>query len=220
MKLNLPIYRQAKESVDCGPVCLKMLLEYYGIKLSLKKLKSKIRVYKDGIYTAQLADFFLKNNFNVEIVTLNPKLFTKRDEKKKNIDLVSHFQKLLTDKETSKKLKEDDKRGIKYFIKFVKNKGKIKIKIPDEKDLKTEIKNKRPVIAILTTNFLLGKKPRFNLHYNVVTGIDKKYVYVNDPLWDYRGGKHRYLIKDFLFGLYASSYPYVGDGSLMKIKKK
>lgn len=218
MKLKVPLHKQAKESVACGLACLKMLLEYHKVKTSMKELKSKIKLYKGGAYSLQLANYLISKGFDVEIITLNPKLFTKKDENKK-IDLIKRFSYLLH-KKKGKKLKLLDRIGIKHFIKFVNNQGRIKIKIPDKKDIATEIKNKRPLLALLTTSFLKGDKPVFNFHYNIITGIDKEYVYVNDPLWDKRGGKYKYRIEDFFFGLYSSNFGCVDNGCLIKIKKK
>jgi len=70
----------------------------------------------------------------------------------------------------------------------------------------------------MTTNFIYSDKPVFNFHFNVVTGIDDNYVYVNDPLWDGRGGKNKYTITEFLYGLYASAYGDLDNASLIKIK--
>lgn len=72
----------------------------------------------------------------------------------------------------------------------------------------------------MMTNFLYGKDPIFNFHLNVITGIDENYIYVNDPLWDERGGKKKYKKKDFFYGLYASAYADLDNASLMIIKSK
>ena len=73
---------------------------------------------------------------------------------------------------------------------------------------------------MITSNFLLFDKPIFNFHFNLITGIDETHIYVNDPLWDYRGGKHKYLINDFMYAIYASAYGDLDNASLMKIRKK
>jgi len=71
----------------------------------------------------------------------------------------------------------------------------------------------------MTTNFIYGKEPKFNFHFNIITGIDDKYVYVNDPLPDSRGGKKKYTKKDFFYGLYASAYGDLDNVSLLLVRK-
>jgi uncharacterized protein YvpB len=113
-----------------------------------------------------------------------------------------------------------------HFLEFVKYGGKIKIAIPVAKDVEKEIEQKRPVFAITTTNFLTDfklktgpKKSQFNSHFNIVTGIDGKFIYVNDPLPDKRGGQQKYKISDYFFGIYANAYSAADNASLMLIKK-
>ncbi|HIH39222.1 TPA: hypothetical protein HA219_00645 [Candidatus Woesearchaeota archaeon] len=105
-----------------------------------------------------------------------------------------------------------------HFIGFIENGGKITSRIPCREDVQEEIDSKRPLCALMTTNFIYSDKPVFNFHFNVVTGIDDNYVYVNDPLWDGRGGKNKYTITEFLYGLYASAYGDLDNASLIKIK--
>jgi uncharacterized protein YvpB len=58
----------------------------------------------------------------------------------------------------------------------------------------------------------------FNFHLNIITGIDEENIYVNDPLQDI-GGKKSYSIKDFFFGLYASTYGNLDNGCLIVVKR-
>ena len=76
-KLNVPIILQDKESVACGLSCLSMLLNYYGIKKSVSEIKKHIKVYDEiGTYVPQLGKYLIENGFEVEIITMNPHLFT------------------------------------------------------------------------------------------------------------------------------------------------
>lgn len=214
MRLNVPLIRQAKDSRDCGIAAICMIFCYYGSSSSVSNLKKRIEVDEYGTYAPQLGSFLIKNGFDIEIVNLNPRLFT-RQSIGNSKDLISHFNKVLKKCKTRR-----DKKVIKYFIKFLNDGGKVIVKIPDKNDIMAEIKNKRPVVALLTTNFLLGNNPKLNSHFNVITGIDKNKIHVNDPLPDLRGGKHSYPIEDFFFGLYASSNGDFDNGSLIKITKK
>ncbi len=120
-----------------------------------------------------------------------------------------------------KKTKKDSvRKPLRFFKEFTQAGGKLTVKVPTIEDIKEELNNNRPLIALITSYFLLSSKAEFNFHFNVITGLDKKYIYVNDPMWDFRGGKHRYEINDFMYAIYASAYCDLDNASIMKIKKK
>ncbi|HIH31759.1 TPA: hypothetical protein HA235_03565 [Candidatus Woesearchaeota archaeon] len=50
MKLDVPLIRQPKGSVDCGIAGLAMIMKYYGSNVSFEKLKNEISVDKIGTY--------------------------------------------------------------------------------------------------------------------------------------------------------------------------
>lgn len=210
--MDVPLFRQPKKSADCGPVTLQMLLHYYGKKKSRKQITNEIKVFDVGTYAQQLGMYLLKKGFQVTLITLNPRLFLRNDQKIKKKELLKRFENLAKN--------EKLKRGADFFVKYIEKGGKIVPKIPELEDIEKEIQSGRPVIALMTTNFMKGKKPDFNFHYNLVTGIDEKYVYVNDPLWDHRGGKNKYTRTEFLYGLYASAYGEADNASLILARKK
>jgi len=211
--LNVPLIIQPKNSRDCGIAGIAMLLKYYGKKTSFKEIKKDIPTDKVGTYAPQLGSYLIRKNFNVEIVTMHPALFTKKDKIMSQKEILARF-KAMHKKSTS----AQNKKVLKYFIEFMELGGKIKVKIPSKEDITKEIKQKRPVCAVLTSNFLNGSKAGFNFHLNLVTGIDNKYVYVNDPLPDNRGGKNKHSISDFLYGIYASAHADLDNACLIKVR--
>jgi len=215
MKLNIPIETQKKGSRDCGIVSLLMVFRYFGIRKSLQDIQKELKVDKVGTYAPHIGAFMLKNGFSVELITQHPGIFTIQDRGKSQKEILHRMKGLLQKEE-----KDQNKKVLKYFIGFLESGGKIKVKIPGADDIRESLKNKSPLIALLTTNFLTEKNPEFNFHYNVVTGIDKNFVYLNDPLPDQRGGKKKCGINDFLFGLYAASYGDLDNGSLLKISRR
>jgi len=216
MKLNVPLIKQKEGSEDCGLACLSMLLKYYNIQKSVSELKKHIKVYKGiGTYVPQLGKYLIENGFDVEIITMNPYLFTKKFGNKSQEDLITYFKSL-----SSKNKKENFKKGLGFFEEFIESGGKLTVKIPTVEDIKDEISQGRPMGALITSNFLLFDRPIFNFHFNIITGLDKTHIYVNDPLDDYRGGKHKYPINDFMYAIYASAYGDLDNASIMKIKKK
>ncbi len=217
MKLKVPLFRQKKDTNDCGIVGIQMILHYYGDNISYEELKSNLKTDNIGTYMPQLGVYLLKKGYEVEIVTLNPKLFTLSDKgKEKDLEFILERFEMLKNNSKS----EQDKKTIDYFVEYLKVGGKIKIKMPSKEDIDEEIKQNRPVCALLTTNFLYGEKPVFNFHFNVITGLENDKIYANDPLWDERGGEKVYNIDEFFYGIYASAYGDLDNASLLKIKKK
>ncbi len=215
MKLDIPLETQKKGSLDCGIISLLMVFKYFGIKKSFIEVQKELKVDEVGTYAPQIGTFMLKNGFSVELMTQHPGIFTIIDRGKSQKEILHHMEELLQKEE-----KDQKKKVLKYFIEFLKNGGNVTVKIPGVVDIKKSIKQRSPLIALLTTLFLTEIEPEFNFHFNVVTGIDKDFVYLNDPLPDNWGGKKECNINDFLFGLYASSYGDLDNGSLLKISKK
>jgi hypothetical protein len=215
MNLDVPLVTQKKDSVECGLAGILMILKYYGVKKTYEELQREIKTDETGTYSPQLGSYLIGLGFDVEIVTLHPKLFMLADKNLTQEEILQRFN-LLHERVKSPK----DKENIEKFTEFMKKGGKIKVKIPMIEDVKEEIDQKRPVCALLTSNFLSGKQPIFNFHFNIITGYDDKNIYVNDPLWDERGGKKKYAIQDFFYGLYASAYGDADNASLMKVKKR
>ena len=88
-------------------------------------------------------------------------------------------------------------------------------------DVHEEIKHRRPLITLLTSKYLRATKPDFNMHFNAITGIDKKYIYINDPSGNpQHGGRHKFKIEDYFYGIYASAFGGADNAALMKIRKK
>lgn len=191
MKLKVPMVKQ-KRSGDCGPACLAMLMKYYSFDTSVSRVNKELgNDGWQGMSPFKLGSYLLSKLLDVEIVTFDATVLVKADEGKKLPGLLKRIGKVAYFYEEQAKLMGE----------FAKSGGSIKFRIPTLDDLAEEIASNRPVIVDLTNRFVLGKDPRFNLHFNLVTGIDDKYVYVNDPFY----GGVEYSLNDFLFGVYASS---------------
>lgn len=216
--LNVPLVQQAEGSVDCGIASATMIAKYWGLDLAFADIQKKLKVDKYGIYCPQLALFLLKEGFNVSIVTFNPAIFISKNTGMGGKELKKHFEKLLTIKLTG--VESPPKRTIRFFLKLLEAGGKIEVRIPTEGDIRKEIKSGNPPVVSATTRFLTAKEPRLNYHFNVVTGMDKDHIYVNDPAWGERGGRHKHKISDFVFGMYASVAGGVDNPSLIRIHRK
>ena len=212
--IDVVMIRKPKDSVFCGIACLKMILEYYGIDISFDKLKNEVKPDSLGTYAPQLGSYLIKNGFDVEIVSMHPALFTNKDKCKNSDEIMVRLNGL------SDCLKsERNKKALRYFIDFLKIGGTIKVKSPCKDDISGEINEKRSVLALLTSNFLVGAKPNFDFNFNVVRGIDDKYVYVNDPSRNEHGGKQKHIVADFIYGVHASSYGDMDNGCLIRVMR-
>ena len=196
---------------------MAMILKYYKISFDYKKLKKGLGVFSYGTFTPQLGLYLLRQNLKVKIVTLHPALFNIKSRFKNSKEIVKHFEKIAPKFKSSL-----NKASVKFFLEFLKEGGEIIPKIPDLKTIQSEIIKGRPLISALTHWFLFNSKlnPRFTLHFNVVTGFDKNYIYVNDPDWGKPfGGKHKHKIKNYLFAIHASAQGATDQAALMLIQK-
>ncbi len=214
--LQVPLIRQAKESSDCGPASLAMILEYYKIDYDFEKMKKELGVYSWGTVTPQLGNYLLTRGFAVEIVTMHPLLFSLHMQFSSTSDLKNHLESLRNSMK-----KEDDSIALDHFIAFINHGGILTPRVPTLEDVEQEIAAKRPVLAPITHWFLhkSNMPPRFSIHFNVITGIDNANVMVNDPDWgDEFGGKHEIDRDAFLYAMYASAKGGIDDACIMKIK--
>ena len=216
MNLDVPVVIQEENSEDCGIASISMILKYYGMGRSIEELKKEIKVYKGtGTYAPQIGEYLINQGFDVEIVSLNPHLFTNQFKEKSQEEIKEYIEEL-HENISNEKFKEQ----LRLFIDYFKAGGKLTVKLPTIKDIEEELELGRPVGAILTSNFLLHDKAGFNFHFNVVTGFDEENVYANDPLPDQRGGKKKYKKEDFMYGIYACAFGDLDNASIIKIRKK
>jgi len=223
MKLNVPLIRQPKDSVDCGIAVVTMLLNYHGVEKTFEEVKKDITTDEVGTYAPQLGEYLTSQHFSVDIVLRNPLLFTKSEENLDKKSLVEKFNRLQHSGINTHNLKV-----INYFNKFLKwPQNKVTVKIPDENDIEEEINIGRPLIAFLTNAALykenIAEKHKkdfsYTFHSVVITGLEDDKVFVNDPYAEEYGGTKEYPIEDFLFAMYSSSLGDLDNGSLIKIRK-
>ncbi|MBS3172355.1 C39 family peptidase [Candidatus Woesearchaeota archaeon] len=213
-KLEVPVVFQPEGTKYCGPAGLSMIFKYYGLNIPFEQIIKDLEVDTVGTYAPQLGLYLIKHGFDIEIITLHPTLFTKNDYLMNQEEILLRIEDLF-----NKTKLEQNKKTLNYFIEFLKSGGKIKVKIPSKEDIIEEIKYNRPITALMTTNFLNYNEPKFNFHFNVITGIDNEFVYVNDPWPDNTNGKKKHKINEFFYGIYASAYADLDNACLIKIKK-
>lgn len=197
MKLKVPLFKQPKNSVLCGPTCLKMLYWYYGERLDLEDIKKEMRMYNWGTLITELGRSLLKHNFNVALTTFNTRWFPNTFKSMSSNDLKRYIIKKM---HTSKK----QKRLLKSMVSFIEEGGKLKVDIVTEKDIKKAIKSKNPPIICIDNKVLFGKKPGKRGHFVIPVGINKDKIVINDP-HSKNGGIKSYDKNKIIFALYSWS---------------
>jgi len=112
-----------------------------------------------------------------------------------------------------------NKLALKYFIKFCNQGGKINVEIPSAKIIENAVSEKQPVISCIISSVVLADKPGVDYHFDLVTGFDEENFYLNDSIWDYRGGKKKILKEDYLYGIYSSAVGSLDNACLITISK-
>ena len=221
-KLKIKPILQEERSVECGIVVLAMLHSYYKTGKSIADLRKEIKTYRIGTYAPQLGQQLINSGFDVEIVTRNPLLVEKSDEKLSQQKLLLKFEEKL------KKFRSKDNKslGLNYFVSFMKSGGKLRVKIPDFDDIKSEIDEGRPVIAFLTNAALyqkniaeiLRKDFSYTFHAVLITGVSGDRVFLNDPYWGEEGGEKKYSSNELFYAMHSSILGDVDNGSLIKVR--
>ncbi len=214
--LDVPLFTQDKDSMDCVIASVRMILKYYGVDKTVDDIKRDVYVDpKEGVIMPQVGSYFLDNGFDAEIITMNPMIIARKSRDKTQTELMEHFRQIAPTAETA-----IGKKAIEYFVEFMEKGGIVTIRIPSIKDITDEIMNERPLIAFVTTGFLWNDKPDFNFHANVVVGIGDGFVKVNDPKWDLSGGRHTYPVDEFMYMIHSTAHGGEDAASIMLLKKR
>jgi hypothetical protein len=141
-KLNVPLLLQAPGSADCVPVCVQMVLEYFGIQRDLSSLQKKLKYNEMGTSAYDNGSLLLDEGLKVTAITAHPGLFP--PDVAKGVKTQQDIVKIIKAKATKV---PRYKSVLKTFEKFLSKGGKVKIEIPNEKHIRKAIDAKQPVIA-------------------------------------------------------------------------
>ncbi|OGC81615.1 MAG: hypothetical protein A2V81_05065 [Candidatus Abawacabacteria bacterium RBG_16_42_10] len=216
--LKIPTIKQHDMSNDCGVACVAMIADYYKLDIAYTEIRKKLGVYAWGTTTPQLGRFFLTQGFDVEIMGLHPALFQLDSSFSDQDELIDYLKKMRT------VLKDGyDAISLDHFISFVKEGGKISVKIPTIQDIEAELEKNRPVLVPLSHWFLhkTNEPPRFSIHFNVVTGMHGAKFITNDPdFGDEFGGKHSLDKNILMYAIYISAKGGIDDACILKVRRK
>lgn len=98
MELRTSLLKQ-EEKYDCGIVSLAVILEYYSVEGSIKKIKRDMGYVGHVCITSQLGLYLLDKGFDVTITMLHPRLFTKNDSNLTREELIKRFNEIIPNSE-------------------------------------------------------------------------------------------------------------------------
>ena len=209
-KIEVSAFFQKKNSADCGPVAVRMILHHFGIEKSGEELKKLMTYDPNGTSIYDNGLRCLEEGLKVLLITANPRIFHKEVQGKLRtkdslIKFLSAYQRKVSEK----------KELVKLFKQFVNRGGKVRIEIPTFAHIKNAIDRKQLVLALLYGRALGLNEGGF--HFVVVSGYKKDAVYINNPLPGSKTGW--FSIDDFLYALYSSTCFDIDNGSLLIVGK-
>lgn len=187
MRLKFPTRKQKKKSLHCCIVCLQMIMEYFGKKVSLEELLKQIKVYKNiGTWLADEGKVALKYGFDAFFCYHNSYILDRDTENLSEKD-TDKLKKYLKDIKR-KKCKEPGfkKREIRKNIEYIGLGGKFSTRVPSLDLINRFLEKRIPVIVALNTNSLDGKPDKRSGHCVVIIGKEGNNYIINDPRLEHR----------------------------------
>jgi len=215
-KLPLALINQKEWTYDCGLCCSEMVAQQVCTSYAADVRKS-LHVYAwVWTFLPQIWYSFLQNNCHVELVWLNPHLFTKADIWQSQEDYKIRLKELLP-------ILGKKYVWMKWFIKFINAGWLLVPKIINRECIENALDNDTYIIASVTDSWLYNKwNPSYNFHYICISWYDENNFYVHAPLSKERNLSHYCLIKkeELLYSIHASSYGDVDNGCYLLIKNQ
>lgn len=209
-KLAVPLILQRIFSLDCGPTCVQMILEYFGIKKNFKELKSQLDYNSVGTSAFDNGLLLLNEGLRVVAVTAQPLLFAP-DLKLKTQEDIAKLVK-------NKKFKKNKfQSGLKNLNKYLDWGGKLRVEIPSFKHIKKAIDQGSPVLALIHSNALGGKEGG-GYHFVIVTGYKNNQVFLNNPS-PFSTKQAWFPVDRFLYALHSSTTADIDNGTLIVVSK-
>lgn len=166
MKINVPFYKQTT-NLDCGPVALKMVFDYFGKDFSIEKI-SKLVGLKEGkgISTIELAIAAANLGFSTRIISKSISF------NKENLKL-DFYRKYI------------DKNLIKNYKKLLRKAEELGVIIEEKtivlNELVSAVREDSILIMLLDWNVVIGKTGKgYQGHFAPVVGYDDENVYVHN----------------------------------------
>lgn len=145
---------QKVNSVDCGPVCVKIICDALGRNTSLESIKSQLEYVDDGVYPPQIGKVLLNHNIANKLILANVSLISKEEKDS------------MTDKEFVEYLKQWIKYNskdifvnfAKHLLSYVEQGGKVEIDPTySSHKMKLSIEKGEKILASVQQSLLWGQ---------------------------------------------------------------
>lgn len=164
MKLKVPFYKSKKDT-DCGPLALKMVLDYFGGKYSFKKIAKEERQIDTGlVWSVGIARASRILGFKTKLISTTN--FSHEEDDIDYYKKYAHDKAKIVLKELSDEIK---KIGVEIQEKDI-----------DLKELLNYVSESSVPIVLINWFVLVGKSG-FSGHFLPITGYDDENVYVHNP---------------------------------------
>ncbi len=211
-KIDVPLILQGENSSDCGPTCVNMVLQSFGIHKDIESLKSVLTYTEAGTSAYDNGTLLLSEKLKVTVITAHPRLFPPEviANTHSKEDIESVLDKVSTEQPKSKWILDT-------FKNFLDKEGKFSLEIPTFDHVKKAIDDDCLLIALLYGQALGSNEGGY--HFVVVNGYDDNgNVFITNPLPNSKR-QSWFPSKEFLFGLHTSTMVDVDNGSLLIVSK-
>ncbi len=161
MKIDVPYYASKKDT-DCGPLALKMALEYLGEDHSFEEIAEKERQLDSGmVWSGGIARAAKKFGFPVKLISISN--FSHEENDIEFYKKYADNKAMIVLKELSEELGdtvEEKDMSIEELLKFV---------------------SEDSVPIVLVNWYVIAEKEGFNGHFLPVVGYDEENIYVHNP---------------------------------------
>lgn len=195
-------------SLDCGPVCVQMILKYFGLEKDIILLKENLKYNENGTSIYDNGLVLMNAGLTVTAITAQPYLFPP------DLNFNSKDSIFLRIQERSEKLTKY-KEGLDVMVNFLQKGGGIKVEIPKFVHIKNAIDNGNPVLALVYAQALGSKEGGF--HFVVVNGYNDEQVHITNPSKIATSGW--YPVEHFFYALHTSTTYDIDNGTLLVISK-
>ncbi|MBI2064665.1 MAG: C39 family peptidase [Candidatus Yanofskybacteria bacterium] len=213
--IDVPAFKQPKDSVLCGPTSVRMVLAYYGITTSLLKIVSRLRMLKNGIYLPDLGRLLMEYGFETELrywqIGMKPRWFGVNDSDQQRSILRTKVRNI-------HKREWDACRG--KLLKYINTRGSLMFKPIMPSDIESELVAKRPVIMSVNSRVMLARGGTDRGHFIVVNHISDRDTQCSKSMLGYLdpfdGRDHLKYLEDIMF----CNHIWDGGGLLIRPAKK
>lgn len=168
------------EPNECTMVCLKMVLNYYGIDISLKEINDGIIKAIDGSsYNTEIAKFSVTKGLKADCLAYNLYITDPKDSDLSSTQLIKKLKEGIEhpwfDKDSNLLLVKSTINAIESGVNYI-------IKKPTAKTISLYLKKNIPIIASVNYAALHNKQGNpYTGHDVVLTGIEDNWIRYIDP---------------------------------------